>query len=142
MRPAVCVGSEVFKVAAIRNFFRDERGVETVQFVVWVPFICFLLVIVTDASYLYLGQTQMWSVARDTARQMVIGALDDEAEARSYATGRLGIYENNYKVTFREETSFIQVVITVPVAQIVPFGMFTRKFLGEDVMARVIMRKA
>ena len=129
-------------MSAIRHFLSDERGVETVEFIVWVPFICFLLVIVTDASFLYLSQTQMWNVARDTARRMNTGDLTSEADAKSFAKGQLDIYHNDYDVVAHTNSSYVRVVITAPVAEIVPFGMFTKEFLGQLVIAQVIMRKS
>ena len=50
---------------SIMTFLGDDSGSETIQFVVWLPLFAFLLVIVTDASFLYLYHTEMENVARD-----------------------------------------------------------------------------
>ena len=128
-------------VRGVREFLRDERGVETVEFIVWIPFIVFLLVIVTDTSFLYFGQTQMWNVARDTARRLTTGDLTSVTNAETFAENQLGKYGNDYTVTAEEQTGYVRVIVKVPVRQLVPFGLFTQAFLGDDVIARVVMRK-
>ena len=75
-------------------FLNDERGSETVQFVAFVPLFVFLLVIVTDASFLYLTNSEMWNVARDTTRRMVAGQITSAQDAEDFAAERLKMFQN------------------------------------------------
>ena len=62
--------SVVDLMRTISTFLRDETGAVTIEFILWVPVFVGLLVFVTDASIIYLTHSEMWSVARDTARRM------------------------------------------------------------------------
>lgn len=123
------------------NFLGDEAGSETVQFVVWVPLFLFLLVIVTDASFLYLNHTEMVNVARDTARRMTTTVIKTEADAITYATGELSKNPYTYQVIANyDESTAMTVVISVPVVDVAVFGLFLEPVLGETMGARVVMR--
>ncbi len=138
----------------ILTFLRDDRGSQTIEFVLWLPIIGALLVIISYASILYTTHTEMWNVARDTARRMTTGGFDDgvtgvmdEAAASDYAQSQLRLYEffdSGYVVTATEDTvaSTMTVVITLGVAD----GSFDAGFFGAFALvggtlaARVVMR--
>jgi Flp pilus assembly protein TadG len=136
----------------ILNFLRDDRGSQTIEFVLWLPIIGALLVIISYASILYTTHTEMWNVARDTARRMTTGVFDvtgvlDEAAAQDYAQSQLKLYEifgTGYDVQVAEDTvaSTMTVVITLGVTD----GSFDAGFIGAlslvggTLAARVVMR--
>ena len=138
----------------ILTFLRDDRGSQTIEFVLWLPIIGALLVIISYASILYTTHTEMWNVARDTARRMTIGVYDDgitgvmdEAAAIDYAQSQLRLYEflgSGYDVIATEDTvaETMTVVITLGVSD----GSFDAGFFGAfslvggTLAARVVMR--
>jgi len=127
------------------TFLRDDRGSQTIEFVLWLPIIVSLMVIITDASILYLTQTEMWNVARDTARRLSSGQLKTENAAVIYANQQLNLYDPAYVVTAtRDRTNGVvtsmTVVITVDVADAAIFGYFLTPVLGSAMEARVRMR--
>jgi len=126
----------------ILNFLRDDRGSETIQFVVWLPLTAVLLVLVTDASFLYLYHTEMANVARDTARRMTTKNLSTKAEAEEYAKGELSVNGKNYTVVADyDETTAMTVVITVPMSDVAVFGHFVEPLFNNNTMsARITMR--
>ena len=125
----------------VLNFLRDQRGSETVQFVVWLPLIAFVLITVTDASFLYLNHTEMTNVARDTARRLTTGNLLTEDEAKAYAYGELAQYAYNYEVLVnRDPDAAMTVVVSVPVVDVTVFGFFLTPVLGSTMGTRVVMR--
>ena len=75
----------------LRAFISDDRGMATIEFVLWVPVYVILLVAVTDASILYLTHSEMWNAARDTARRISVGAMT-AADAPDRARDPLGDY--------------------------------------------------
>ncbi len=122
-------------------FLDDDKGSETIQFVMWVPLFAFLLVIVTDASILFLNHTEMWNVARDTARRMAAGQLTSAADAESYAAEQLTLHDNPYQITAtRDPNAKMEVVISVGIADAMIFGAFLGPVLGNTIQARVVMR--
>ena len=131
----------------VLTFLRDDRGSQSIEFVLWLPIIGALLVLISYASILYTTQTEMWNVARDTARRMTTGVLEVGAPAEDYAQSQLTLYEifgAGYEVTATEDpvTSTITVVITLAVTD----GSFDAGFFGAfslvggTLAARVVMR--
>ena len=125
----------------ISAFLRDDKGNQTIEFVLWLPIIVSLMVIITDASILYLTQTEMWNVARDTARRLSTGQLPTEGAAVVYANQQLNLYDPAYVVTVdRNPNDRMTVVITVDIADATVFGYFLTPVLGDTMEARVVMR--
>jgi Flp pilus assembly protein TadG len=140
--------------ATLYKFLRDDSGSQTIEFVLWLPIIGALLVVISYASILYMTHTEMWNVARDTARRMTIGLYDDgvtgvmdEAAAIDYAQSQLKLYDlfgTGYDVQVTEDTvlSKMTVVITLGVGD----GSFDAGFFGAfslvggTLAARVVMR--
>ena len=125
----------------ILAFLKDENGSETVQFVLFVPLFAAVLVIVTDASFLYLTHSEMWNVARDTARRMAAGQLTSQQEAVDYVAAQMTMFENQYLVSASyDPDTKMQILITVPIADALIFGAFLQPILGESIRVRFEMR--
>ena len=136
----------------ILTFLRDDRGSQSIEFVLWLPIIGALLVIISYASILYTAHTEMWNVARDTARRMTTGVFDvtgvlDQTAAADYAQSQLRLYDlfgSGYVVVATEDTvaSTMTVVITLGVTDASfdagYFGALT--LVGGTMAARVVMR--
>lgn len=121
-------------------FLRDERGSETVQFVVWFPLWFVLIVLVTDASFLYYAHTEMSTVARDTARRLTSGSLKGIPEAQAYAMGQLGNLSYQVNVDYDPDTA-MAVQITVPISEVIPFAWpIYENLIPRRLATRVAMR--
>ena len=131
----------MFRRDAWRCLRDDEIGAMTVDFVVWLPLFVSLLVIVSDASILYLTQTEMWNVARDTVRRMTTQQLKSENDAMCFAKAELNLYSYlAYEVDATSTADVNSVVIEVALADASAFGYFLGPVLGETITARVTMR--
>lgn len=125
----------------LHRFLADDRGSQTVEFVMWVPFIVSLMLVVMDASVLYVTHSDMWTIARDTARRMTAngaGSLTPQ-EAIGYASSRISQHNFIYNV----EANYVsgpaaEVVITLNVASKSFVGL---AMLGGTMSARVVMRQ-
>ena len=130
------------------TFLRDDRGSQTIEFVLWLPITVALLIIIIDASMLYLTHTEMWNVARDTARRMTTGVLATEDLAEAYANEQLNLYrtfDSGYNVvTQRDPDTAMTVVITLSLsdASIITsyFGLDLLEILPGTMAARVVAR--
>lgn len=122
-------------------FLDDERGSETIQFVLFVPLFVFLLVIVADASFLFLSYSEISNVARDTARRMAAGQFTSDQEAVDYAVAHLTMFEAPYDVSASyDPNSHMAVLIEVGIADAMVFGKFLGPVLDKTLRARVVMR--
>lgn len=129
------------------RFRRDETGSATIEFVLWVPILLTMLVIVVDVTTLYITHSEMWNVARDTARRMVTGNLLTEVQAEQHAADSMALrdfpycVEANYPDGPIDPGSVVEVIIAFNVKDISLLGYGSPLTLfGGDMMARVSMR--
>ena len=127
------------------RFRRDEGGALTIEFLLWVPIIMGVLVIVIDATTIYVTHAEMWNVARDTARRMVTGSVVTEAQAQAYASNAMSLRgHHNYSVEVHyEEDVTAEVIIRFEVADMSILGYGSPlTIFGGTMWSRVIMRPA
>ena len=129
-------------VRALVHFMQDDRGTMTIEFVLWIPIIVALLVTAIDATTLYVAHTEMWNVARDTARRMVTGRILTEAEAEAYALNAMNMRSADYAVEAKyDENSVAEVTIAIGFSDISIAGYGSPLSLfGTTVGAHVVMR--
>lgn len=126
-------------------FGRDEKGSATIEFVLWIPLFLALLVLVVDVSTIYVTHTEMWNVARDTARRMAKGDMT-AAQAKAYAEGAMSLRDFPYQVETDYDTTndVVQVIIKLQLGETTIIGpwMLTRPLTlaAGDIAARVVMR--
>lgn len=126
---------------SFQSFLNDERGSETIQFVSWIPLFAFLLITVTDVSFLYLAHTEMSNIARDIARRMSSGALMNETDAENMAAARMNAMGYQYTVrTVINPDTAVGVEILVPVRDVAIFGPLVFPIIGDQLNATVVMR--
>ena len=125
---------------SILSFLRDDRGSQSIEFLLWVPVFVGLMVIVMDASTLYITQTEMENVARDTARRMIKGLSPDLAKIHAF--NAMSLRDIPYSVTanFDPDTG-ADVLIEIQTASVSILGSFhPQAIIGTRLGARVIMR--
>lgn len=121
----------------IRNFRKEEDASVTVEFVLWIPILCSLFLLATDATVAFMRQSQMWQVSRDTARIVSRHGMERGA-AEDYAELNAAFGTNVPEVDVDMETDPTEVVVkmTVPASAMTVFG--TLNFaLGENITTRV-----
>lgn len=124
---------------------RDEKGSATIEFILWVPVIAALVVMVVQATTLYVTHTEMWNVARDTARRMVTGVVLTEDEAETYAANAIDLRDFPYCIEANYDLkSGAEVIIVLSLEDMPILGgsvlYLPLSILGVDMMARVLMR--
>lgn len=126
------------------RFCHDEKGSATIEFVLWIPIIVALLTIVIDATTLYITHSEMWNVARDTARRMVIGNKIGKDAAEQYAADAMNLRDFSYYLDAQCDPAKGEVAVTIalPVRDMSILGFGSPlTLLGHDMAARVIMRR-
>ncbi len=121
-------------------FLSDETGAVTVEFTVLVPFFIFLLVFFADAAAIYATHTNMYDFARDAARRMSTGELENANEVVAYANGNLFFGQRQYTV-FTDFGRNMNVLVEIPVSEAAIFGFFFRPIIGESLIARATMNQ-
>ena len=125
---------------SLRGFLRDDRGTATIEFVLWVPVVVFVLLAVVDATVLYLHHTEMWNVSRDVARRISVGEIT-ESEAVDAIKESLFLYSDSYYVqTSNPKNLDVHIYIQTPVSEASVFGIF-QPVLGNQIEAYVRTRR-
>lgn len=127
-------------INALRNFRDDSSASTTVEFVLWVPVFLVILALTVDVSLMFLRQSNIWQVARDTARIYSTYQLNEaEAEAYALANATLGGDVPFVDVNPNPNLQSVQVVITVPISDVGLFGILNIGS-GSDLIAVVTHR--
>lgn len=125
----------------LATWLRDERGAQTVEFVLWVPIITALLLLVADAATLYITHNEMWNVARDTARRMSTGQLASAEEAEAHAVAAMELRDYPYLIDAEfDPEGDMEVAIGLSFDDLLIPGYATLAILGGTMTARVAMR--
>lgn len=105
---------------------RDERGVSTVELVLYMPLLMLLILLSVQFSLYYLGRQTAGAVARETARVARVTADADEARRvgdqhiRNIGSGTL----EDHQITIRlVGTDRVRVTVSGQAQQILPFGV-------------------
>lgn len=122
--------------ARFQCFLDDERGTATIEFVFMVPLFTTLVLLITDASLLFLRHTSLMNVSRDTARIVSRHAMSPE-EAEIYAAAAAKTEASIATANVSIANGFVTVTITSDSATSAPFGIV--KFaVGDKITAVAI----
>lgn len=106
----------------LNRFRKDTEGNVTIEFVMWLPVLLFMLLLVVDASVLFMTQSNYWSVTRDTARLVSRHAMTESA-AEEYAAGNAVWRKITPDVTVSINGATVTVSMGAPSSSIAPFGI-------------------
>lgn len=106
----------------LRAFLSDDRGSVTVEFMVMLPLFTTFMLLAADASLLFLRQTTLMNVARDTARAVARYAMTP-AEAQAYAQKAASNGQGTPTATVTVKDGTVTVLITANAQSAAPFGV-------------------
>ncbi|MCG6882650.1 MAG: pilus assembly protein [Silicimonas sp.] len=140
VREFFCLGAAVMSTSryfrGVRRFRSDEDASVTIEFVLWLPLLCSLFLIATDATMAFMRQSQMWQVSRDTARIFSRHGMTQDV-ARDYARANAAFGSTVPDVLVETNGSFVVVSIATPASAMTVFG--TLNFaLGDNITTRVV----
>jgi len=115
----------------LRAFRRSEGGSSTVEFVLWLPLVVMVLMLVVDASMLFMTRSHAISVLQDTNRLYSVGqftgdtAEDRLEKAEDYALARLSPFSESATAVTTEVNRVVRTEATMETSEIANIG-----FLG------------
>jgi Flp pilus assembly protein TadG len=119
-----------------QRFLVDEGGTATVEFVILVPLFTMLLLLVVDASLLFLRHTSLMNISRDTARIVSRYAMTP-VEAKAYAEASASTPASAAIAEVILENDYVIVRLTSDAASSAPFGIIAFA-VGDKIVARAI----
>ncbi len=123
----------------LRRFLVDERGSATMEFVLWVPVFALILIVLVDATFVYLSFTQMLNASRDAARRASLGELSCTSYACSLDTFQANNYPNYPSMILDRDTNSVTVTTAKPFNEILAFTIFSG-LLEDNLTTSVTMR--
>ena len=125
-------------MSRFKQFIHDDRGSATIEFVIWIPWFMFLLMITTDISFVYYSLTTMANTSRDAARRLSTGEIEP-ANLTGFVNGKLG--GGGYTIDNCSTADEACVRITRPFSKTAVFGRFLGDLIDKDLSAQTAMRK-
>ncbi|MFT6773041.1 MAG: Flp pilus assembly protein TadG [Paracoccaceae bacterium] len=122
-------------LAALRN----DRGTATLEFVLWLPVFVTIIALVTDLSFIYTTNANMWDAARDTARRMAVRQLDVPA-AELFARNAIVVGSPENFTVIASDGDDVVVEITSSASDASVFGVLTA-VMPITLSARVTMMR-
>jgi len=121
----------------LKRFICGERGNVTVEFVLWLPLIAGIIVATFDLNIVLMTQSNMYNVARDTARRVSTGQLN-ASTGQDYAQQYLNYmgFEYGVEITTGEN---VTVEITTSLGRVAALGVMGA-MKGYNLNASVTMR--
>lgn len=124
----------VKEISIVRRFWRDERGAQSIEMVLMSPLLIAMVLITVDVTSVYQMHSEMWNVARDTARRMAARQLPSKEDAEAYAETSLTMFQAaNYTISATYDLDGdMTVTISAPISEVVAFGSYFVTALDLD----------
>lgn len=107
----------------------------------WVPAFVTFLAFTADAAFTVVTYSQMWNAARETSRQMALGALTDEAEATTYAKRYLPTHADfDITADYNHGFNLVLLRISCQTGDAGVFGIFT-DLTNQSLTTTMIVRQ-
>jgi Flp pilus assembly protein TadG len=127
------------KYGKIRDFLRQETGSSTIEFVLWMPVVLMILLLIVDASMLFMSRSHAIRVLQDTNRLYSVGQFTGTAaqrltQAQTYALNRLRGLSPSATAITTETNRVVRTQATMATREIAQVG-----FLGMMMDAQMVV---
>ncbi len=98
-----------------RKFLRDEAGGATVEACLWIPFFLSFFVLILDAAFIFLQETDAQRIVQDGNRQYVTGAIASTGALETWIETAMVPLSPNANATARVDgAGVLTTVLTYP----------------------------
>lgn len=135
------MGRAGVKWSEIKTFLRREDGSSTIEFVLWLPIVILILLLIVDASMLFMSRSHAIRVLQDTNRLYSVGQFTGETleerltKAQNYALNRLRGFSPSATATTTETERVVRTQATMRIREIAQVGLLGMAFDSEMVVA-------
>ncbi|SFR34931.1 hypothetical protein SAMN04488005_0732 [Yoonia tamlensis] len=89
------------------RFQDDDSGSATIESLLWIPMFVFVLVLITDVSFILFGKAQALRFIQDGNRALSVGALESVEETEEFILANMAGFSSTATV----ETSIVDGII-------------------------------
>lgn len=111
--------------ASLKRFKMSQDGSATIEAVLWFPMFIVILVMVTDVSFVFHRQSQVFRVVQDANRAFSVGRLSSSAETETYIENVFSNISQGINATTQVSSGIISTSVTIPVEDLVAIGYFS-----------------
>jgi Flp pilus assembly protein TadG len=117
----------------LTRFKEDERGIATIESLLWMPLFFYLFILITDVSFIFYGKAQGLRIVQDGNRAFATNLLELEAAEQNIIT-RLNVVAPNSTATmiFDGATGLVTTFATMPASSLMAVGSIPN-FVNLDV---------
>jgi Flp pilus assembly protein TadG len=108
----------------VAKFLRDEQGSATIESLLWFPLFIYLLVLITDVSFIFYGKAQALRIVQDGNRAYSIRKVTTPEATEALIRGMLVPYDPSPTVqtTYDSSTGLIQTSVLLNAAELMAVG--------------------
>jgi Flp pilus assembly protein TadG len=127
------------KYGKIKEFLRQESGSSTIEFVLWMPIALMILLLIVDASMLFMSRSHAIRVLQDTNRLYSVGQFTGSpaeriTQAQTYALNRLRGLSPSATAVTTETNRVVRTQATMETREIAQIG-----FLGAVIDTTMVV---
>jgi Flp pilus assembly protein TadG len=118
----------------LTRFKEDERGIATIESLLWMPLFFYLFILITDVSFIFYGKAQALRIIQDGNRAYATNLMDLES-ARARIEARLDGLALGSEVTsmnYSSATGLVTTTARMPAASLMAVGSIPQ-FINLDV---------
>ena len=98
----------------LKAFATCESGSSTIEAVVWVPLITYLMTMVADFSFVFYGKANALQLVQDSNRALSVGQVSTTAEVEDLVRKGMGAGAENIVVQTQVDRGIIRTELLVP----------------------------
>lgn len=127
------------KYGKIKEFLRQDSGSSTIEFVLWMPIVLLILLLIVDASMLFMSRSHAIRVLQDTNRLYSVGQFTGTTaeritQAQTYALNRLRGLSPSATALTTETNRVVRTQATMETREIAQIG-----FLGVMIDTQMVV---
>jgi Flp pilus assembly protein TadG len=118
----------------LTRFKEDERGVATIESLLWMPLFFYLFILITDVSFIFYGKAQGLRAVQDGNRAYSTNLMDLET-AQERIRSRLNSFAPGSEavMAYSDATGLVTTRATIPASSLMAVGSIPN-FLNLDVV--------
>lgn len=108
--------------SCLSRFRDDEDGSATVESLFWLPLFMFVLVLITDVSFIFFGKAQALRVIQDGNRALSVGRFNDTDSTKDFIEKALQGFSTNAVVVTTVDDGVVTSTATMPTTDLMAVG--------------------
>jgi|TARA_R110000787_G_scaffold110617_2_gene219299 Flp pilus assembly protein TadG len=106
----------------IKKFGKSESGSSTLEALIWVPIIVYLLTIIADFSFVFYGKAQALRLLQDSNRALSVGHVTTTNEVEDLVRIGMSHVSEQFSVTTTVISGIIKTSLTLPATSFTSVG--------------------